>query len=251
MTKDDIRCLRSARSGVRKRDDSDLRVYVAWLNGRGNTAVTDEARRTVGHDDKTWYAHPAYWGPQNKQPEWPDRVLCDQGKLFAGKEVLNLGCFYPEDEEWIAGYARSWIGIDFVPGHRPLQEHYNWASSITFEVADMRELPYEDEAFDVVTDFSAGDHLLKEDWLRVIDETKRVLRPGGHFLVCFANNEAFIKFFGEIWRTNPAQLGEYGYVRTDTIEEMQTMLEQAGFEVVRKSHDNDGQLRTGMLARKP
>jgi len=212
--------------------------------------MTDSAE--VDKHVRTWYAHPAYWGSQNKQPDWPDRVLCDQGALFDDKDVLNLGCFYPEDEEAFAHRAHSWTAIDFVPEVIARCERLRaWPLSVRFEVGDMREIPFADETLDVVTDFSSGDHLLKEDWLRVIAEVARVLRPGGHFLVCFANNEAFINFFGESWRSSPAQLGEYGYVRTDTIEEMAAMLEAAGLRVVRRSHDNDSKLRTGMLAVKP
>jgi SAM-dependent methyltransferase len=169
--------------------------------------------------------------------------------------VLNLGCFFPEDEEAFGHLARTWLAIDFVKEVVARCVKYRpWPHNVGFMQHDMRDLHgtcVGDAQFDVVTDFSSGDHLLKEDWLLVVAEVFRVLRPAGHFLVCFANNEAFIAFFGESWRERPAQSGEYGYVRTDTIAEMQAMLEAAGFEIVRKSHDNAGQLRTGMLARKP
>mgnify|MGYP001578867588 CR=1 FL=1 len=207
--------------------------------------------RDADHFVRVWYGDTSRLAPQGKTAEWPDRVLLDQGALIDGKDVLNLGCFYPEDEEALAHRAGSWIAIDFIPGIvnfcRALRV---WPSWVTFEVRDMRALKLEYERFDVVTDFSSGDHLPLEDWHRVIDEAYRVLRPGGHFLVCFANNPAFVKILGDHWRLAPAQFGEYGYVRTDTPEAMREMLEERGFEVVRESHCNDSQLRAGMLARK-
>jgi SAM-dependent methyltransferase len=199
-----------------------------------------------------WYASPARWCAQGKQKEWADRVLCDHGVLFYGKDVLNLGCFYPEDEDAFAHLAHTWTAIDFV--HEVIERcraHRQWPSHVRFEVADMRELPYADQSFDVVTDFSSGDHLLREDWIKTIREAARVLRPQGRFLVCFANREAFIKLLGpQGWAVDTDQFGDYGYTRTDTFEGMVTMLEENGFKVIRRSHDNDLQLRAGMLAQK-
>jgi SAM-dependent methyltransferase len=196
----------------------------------------------------TWYAQAQYWNPQGKTAAWPDRVLLDQGAFVDGADVLNLGCFYPEDEEQLAHRARSWVAIDFVEAVvARCRAHRIWSSSVRFECADMRQLPFPPDSFTLVTDFSSGDHLLLEDWHRVLVEVSRVLRPGGHFLVCFANREAFIEQFGETWHEQPARIGEYGYVRADTPDEMQAMLESHGFTVVARLHCNAAQLRAGML----
>lgn len=203
---------------------------------------------------KTWYAQERYWGPQNKTPEWPDRVLLDQGELIDGADVLNLGCFYPEDELEFAHRALSWTAIDFVPEviANCLQYKF-WDRSTRFLVGDMRALVFGDRSFDVVTDFSSGDHLLREDWHKTIAEVHRVLRVGGHFLVCFANRYAFIDILkvselGVSWAEQPEQFCEYGYVRTDTPIGMATMLEERGFRIVKTSHDGRESLRAGMLA---
>jgi SAM-dependent methyltransferase len=210
---------------------------------------------------KTWYAQKRYWGPQGKTAEWPDRVLLDQGKLIDGKDVLNLGCFYPEDEFEFAERASRWIAIDFVLEvieRARAAAHERWPGQyiVQFKVADMRALPFAGSSFDVVTDFSSGDHLLREDWHKTIVEAYRVLRPGGYFLVCFANRYSFINVLkhselGVSWAEQPEQFCEYGYIRTDTPEGMATMLEERGFNIVRASHCGVTELRSGLLARKP
>jgi len=213
--------------------------------------VTDE-RTKVDHDVQAWYADPSRWAPQGKSYEWPDRVLLadgeQQGALVHNKDVLNLGCFYPEDELYFGHTARTWTAIDFVPDVIALcLSRFEWTKNVSFLVADMRALPFADASFDVVTDFSSGDHLLREDWHKVITEAHRVLRPAGHFLVCYANRAAF-EALGPYWKECGDRPGDYGYVRTDTKEAMQQMLEERGFMVIKHSHDNVGQLRSGMLA---
>ena len=211
-------------------------------------------RAKVDHDVHVWYADKARWVPQGKTAGWPDRMLLDQGKLIDGRDVLNLGCFYPEDEIELAHRARSWVAIDFVPevidACRALRNgdvpgDPLWSPGLVFFVADMRELPFENESFDVVTDFSSGDHLLREDWHRVISEAHRVLRLDGLFLVCYANRTAF-EALGPYWKEGGDRFGDYGYVRTDTPAAMASMLEERGFTVIRRSHEAD--LRAGMLA---
>ena len=205
-----------------------------------------EERARVDHSVQVWYEDPDRWKPQGKT--WPDRVLLDHGALIDSKHVLNLGCFYPEDEDELAHRAASWTAIDFVPSViARCKAHRVWPATVRFEVGDMRDLRFADESFDVVTDFSSGDHLLREDWHKVISETSRVLREGGHFLVCYANREAF-EALGPYWKECGDRHGEYGYVRTDTKEMMTTMLEERGFEVVRHSHTDVKDLRSGMLA---
>lgn len=208
----------------------------------------------VDHHVKAWYGQPARWSPQGKTAEWPDHVLLDQGAEIDGADVLNLGCFFPEDEATWSHRARSWTAIDFAPG---IIEHCrslrDWPEHVKFEMADMRYLPYDDASFDIVTDFSSGDHLLREDWHKTIEQVHRVLRPAGLFLVCFANRDAFIKILkvselGVPWAEFPEQFCEYGYVRTDTVEGMVETLESRGFTVVKRSHCNDLQLRVGVLA---
>lgn len=192
-----------------------------------------------------WYADPQRWRPQGKSEGWADRVLCDQGELFFAHDVLNLGCFYPEDEEAFAHLARTWTATDFVPEViERCRQHQQWPAHVQFQVADMRELSYADSSFDVVTDFSSGDHLSLEDWMKAIREAYRVLRPGGHFLVCYASALAN-------WSDSLERYGDYGYERAIFPSDQHELLTRAGFQVVRRSHDGAGQVRAGVLAQKP
>ncbi len=54
---------------------------------------------------------------------------------------------------------------------------------VEFSVADLRDLPYEDECFDMIYCVSVVEHT--DDYEKIIDEFYRILRPGGELVVTF------------------------------------------------------------------
>lgn len=194
---------------------------------------------------QSWYGAASVWGPQGKDAGWADYILIDQGTLLEGKDVLNLGCFYPEDEIKFAARARSWNAIDFT--REVIEKCPPLAPAAIFRVESMTELGWDAASFDVVLDFSSGDHLTREDFRRTLAEVRRVLRPGAAFVVVFTNTVRMVEY--DIWK--PGQVeehGRFGYSRGDTEEEMRAMLAQAGLEFVRSA--NAHLPRTGYLTRK-
>lgn len=89
-----------------------------------------------------------------------------------------------------------------------------YAGRARVQVGDMRKLPFTDEKFDAAMSVAAVDHLRHEDVLKTFAEARRVLKPGGEFLVVAINRDAWMRFvfpflhghyFGsrpmrEIWR---------------------------------------------------
>lgn len=200
----------------------------------------------VGGSVRAWYGNPGYWSPQGKDAGWADWILIDQGALLEGKDVLNLGCFYPEDEMTFAPRARSWNAIDFTD--EVIERARGMIPAVTFERMDMSVLHFPPESFDVVLDFSSGDHLQRADFRSTLAEVRRVLRPGGIFVVVFTNTVRMVEY--DIWK--PGQVeehGRFGYSRGDTEDEMRAMLAEAGLEFVKAA--NTHLPRTGYLTRKP
>jgi ubiquinone/menaquinone biosynthesis C-methylase UbiE len=195
---------------------------------------------------QAWYADPSRWKAQGKFEEWADRILIDQGELLRGKHVLNLGCFYPEDEARFMHMVKSWTAIDFTPEVIDwCRSWLGWPSHVRFGVADMRAMPFEDEFFDVVLDFSSGDHLSLEDYQKTLKEVWRVLRPLGHFAVTFTNRDNMVDPY---WRKHTFKTTHFGYERADTFPEMRAMLERAGLPI--GSSCSEEKTRTGILCQK-
>jgi len=52
-------------------------------------------------------------------------------------------------------------------------------------------MPFKNESFDIVVDFSTTDHLSEKEFLKSLKETSRVLKSGGLYLIYHLNKEYF------------------------------------------------------------
>jgi ubiquinone/menaquinone biosynthesis C-methylase UbiE len=105
---------------------------------------------------------------------------------IAGKEVLDAGCGVGYGIRLLAEHdpARL-VGVDISA------EALSQASAdeAEFVEADLRELPFEADSFDVVVCFEVIEHVEGHD--RVLDELRRVLRPGGTLLISSPNRDVY------------------------------------------------------------
>ncbi len=83
---------------------------------------------------------------------------------------------------------------------------------------DMRQLPFADDAFALVTNFftSFGYFADPIDDRRVLDELRRVLRPGGRFALDFLNADRVLKHFVS---KDERQLGGKRVIQERSLEE--------------------------------
>ena len=102
---------------------------------------------------------------------------------WGGKDVLEAGCGIGTDGIRFARNGARYFGVDFAAdavalarSRFELEEREG-----TFVQADILELPFEDESFDLVYSHGVIHHFA--DTQRAVDEFYRVLRPGGHALV--------------------------------------------------------------------
>ena len=118
------------------------------------------------------------------------------GREYAGKlsargfqkgRMLDVGCGFGATGIILAeSFAKSEVvGIDLsAPLLRLAQaraQEANLTKRLTFEMADVQQIPYEDDSFDVVLNANMV-HLVK-DPISMLDEIERVLVPGGYLFI--------------------------------------------------------------------
>ena len=73
------------------------------------------------------------------------------------------------------------------------------AARATIATADMRKLPFDDASFDALVSAYAVDHLNRDGSKQALAEARRVLKPGGEFLLMLVENDPWAKFaFGPL-----------------------------------------------------
>jgi len=92
------------------------------------------------------------------------------------------------------------IGVDYVKklinANNEEVKFRGLSDKMRFVEGDVFDLQFEDNTFDVVTDFGLVQHLNKEDFEKYRKEVNRVLKPGGHILnVSFSRStKQFLNF---------------------------------------------------------
>jgi len=103
------------------------------------------------------------------------------GEWVSGKRVLDAACGEGYGSAHIACTAKSVIGVDVsqqAVSHA--SERYK-ADNLEFQIAEVCNLPFEDNQFDCVVSFETLEHL--EDQSGLLKEFRRVLEPGGFLLI--------------------------------------------------------------------
>jgi SAM-dependent methyltransferase len=91
---------------------------------------------------------------------------------------------------------------------------------------DMRSMPFEDESFDAIVSTYAIDHLDSEGATKALAEARRVLVPGGSFLLMVVNHDGWALFaYGPMAMMHGSH---------DVREKWATDLLEAGFEIVQR-----------------
>ena len=98
-------------------------------------------------------------------------------QLAEGRDVLDAACGVGFGAHILrAGGARTVTGVD-ASAAAIVEARDQAADGLTFTLGDLRELPFDDDSFDLAVCFEAIEHVAEQG--RVLDELKRVLRPDG------------------------------------------------------------------------
>lgn len=137
-------------------------------------------------------AHPFEPNKPTRLPESLKLLL----QLRCDEEVLDVGCGLGKTTISVAKELTTGkvIGVDIwdkieIPGNSPQRAYRNAQlegvrEKVEFRTADVRELPFPDNSFDLVTASSVINNLKGEGKrLKALQEIYRVLLPGGRFLL--------------------------------------------------------------------
>ena len=139
-----------------------------------------------------WYADEYHAGlkdpkyvidPRTSHPERDAACLRDLD-VSAGQNMLVAGCgggdnFWLLDKEF--GCRQQMWGIDFSGTAVDFcNRYFPWVAAT---VGDVSEMPYDNNAFDIVLAMDITEHLPFDIYLFFLFEMRRVLRPGGRAAV--------------------------------------------------------------------
>jgi SAM-dependent methyltransferase len=111
-----------------------------------------------------------------------EQLFTDQFELtreyFSGKRMLDIGCGPRGSLEWATMAVRR-VGLD------PLADRYRDLGisehAMEYCSAHAEKMPFPADSFDVISSLNSLDHV--DDLPATLDEVRRVLVPGGSFLV--------------------------------------------------------------------
>ena len=110
-------------------------------------------------------------------------------RLAAGKRVLDAGCGTGYGCAALAEQASSVTGLDIAPEAIAHAREHSAAPGVTFLEGSCAAMPLPDAAFDLVVSFEVIEHL--QDWHAFLLESRRVLAPGGIFLLSTPNRDYY------------------------------------------------------------
>lgn len=129
-------------------------------------------------------------------------------RMADGKRVLDAGCGAGYGAAEMARTAGRVVGIDRAADAVAFaREHYR-AANLEFQKASCAALPFADGSFDLVAAFEIIEHL--DHWREFLLEVRRVLAPGGQFLVSTPNRLYYTESRGGSG-ANPFHVHEFDF----------------------------------------
>lgn len=151
--------------------------------------------------------------------------------LKNGSSILDAGCAFGRDTGYMQnlGYAAEGSDLSVVLVNRA-KELY---PSISFTVADIRKLPYNDRRFDGIWCNATLLHLNDDDMKIALVELRRILKTNGA-LCCSLKKGEGEDTFVENFSSNSER-----YFNYKTIESFESLIKEAGFEIISSHYLNE------------
>jgi len=145
-----------------------------------------------------------------------------------GDRVLDLGCAAGAIADHLARLGCETVGVDSAP--EAIAKARELFDGPTFVLADVAELPFDDDAFDKAVAADLVEHLRDETFARMLGEVHRVLHPRGTLTIYTPNPRHIIerlKARNFVLAQNPTHIG------LRDAPTLVSMVRGAGFEVDR------------------
>ncbi|MFI1149822.1 class I SAM-dependent methyltransferase [Streptomyces sp. NPDC020817] len=130
--------------------------------------------------DEVWRTDSGRTGDWSRPHPWVVDEAARLRKLGA-QDVLDLGCGVGRHALWFAeaGFASSGTDASEAAIHAAREESEKRGVRVALDIGDFGRLPYADDSFDYVLAFNVVYHNDEAGLGRVLEEVRRVLRPGG------------------------------------------------------------------------
>jgi SAM-dependent methyltransferase len=154
---------------------------------------------------------------------------------LAGKRVLKLDlwneAFNTRILHWMADQGAEVYGLDLsnLVAHQARRNTRRAGLPSRLMRADIRELPFADDAFDAVYTMGTIEHI--DEYVQAIDEVRRVLRPGGRAVIGVPHKWNLFLRPALVWLLD--RFGKYAYApeKSFSSSELRRAIEQTGLRV--------------------
>ena len=206
--------------------------YGRWNNQRRrNFRRSITVDRTDSSPSETLARPPADYASNSYHAAGPDlKLLVEAANLRGDERVLDCGTGAGHTALALAPRAAEVVGVDVAEemlGEARDLARQRSLSNVRFEAADASALPYPEATFDVVSNRQSAHHYA--DLSRALDETRRVLKPGGRFLLIDTVTPADAGL--DTFLNCVELLRDASHVRDNRASEWVRMLETRGFSV--------------------
>ncbi len=181
----------------------------------------------------------------------PSDNIDDFLEYFKGRSVsiLDVGCGPGVDVFYLYNRGHQVTGLDLSTNM--VEQARKKCPDAVLKHGDMRDMPFDDGAFDGVVSSYSIIHLTKEDMPQVFKEFSRVLTLGGVLYIGFQAGAPL-----ETWVNEPFDPSVAFFLNICNIHEISTLLQEHGFEVLNvyeRDFTSEEELpfeKVSMLARK-
>lgn len=160
-------------------------------------------------------------------------IVCEFTRDWHDKSILEIGCGTGRFSVHIAPKGAPTVLLDLTTGMLKVSRDKLSQLAIPFvgTSGSVYQLPFASETFDAAYSINVFNHL--EQQIDALQEINRVLKPGGRFIVNFANLYSYFFPVALYINNRHKSVGRNVYSTWITANTMQTMLFKAGFTIVR------------------
>ena len=142
--------------------------------------------------------------------------------------ILEAGCGFGQWVYQLSGEKFNITGVDFAS--RTISKLKKQFKNLKFTLADIENLPFRNESFDVYLSFGVIEHF-EDGPEKVLAEARRILKKGGllFLTVPYLNIPRLLKYG---FKKNKGQFYQYLYSKNETV----SLIKNAGFKISKISY---------------